>query len=63
MFVDTVLNLFQSLNHPILFTYAGNLVTFTKFLSSGMKCETSEPDSPKIGHIYFFRLNILKEFI
>ena len=29
-----------------------NMVTFEKFLGSGMKQETSDHDSPKIGNAY-----------
>ena len=31
----------------------GNLVTFDKFLGSGMKCDTSEPDSDKVYNELF----------
>ena len=34
-------------------TSAGNLVTSTKFLGSGMKCDNSEHDSPKVGNELF----------
>ena len=29
---------------------AGNLVTSEKFLGSGIKCDTSGPDYPKVGN-------------
>ena len=32
---------------------AGNIVTFAKFLGSGIKCDTSEPDYPKVGNVSF----------
>ena len=41
-----------SFNQAFL-TSAGNLVTSAKFLDSGMKCDTSEPDSPKTGNEFF----------
>ena len=34
-------------------TYAGNLVTSAKLLGSGMKCDTSEPDYPKLVNAFF----------
>ena len=34
-------------------TYAGNLVTSAKFMSSGMKCNISDPDYPKVGNAFF----------
>ena len=34
-------------------TSAGNLVTSTKLLGFGMKCDTSEPDFTKIGNVLF----------
>ena len=33
--------------------YADNLVTSENFLGSGMKCDTSDPDSPKVGNSFF----------
>ena len=32
------------------FEVADNLVTYAKFLGSGMKCDTSNPDYPKVGN-------------
>ena len=32
---------------------ASNLVAYKKFLGSGMKCDTSEPDYPKVGNSFF----------
>ena len=34
-------------------TSAGNLVTSAKFMVSGMKCDTSDNDSPKVGSELF----------
>ena len=34
-------------------TSAGNLVTYTEFLGYGIKCNTSDPGSPKVGNEFF----------
>ena len=32
---------------------SGNLVNYAKFMGPGMKCDTSDPDSPKLGNSFF----------
>ena len=34
-------------------TSAGNMATLARFLGSGMKCDASEPDCPKLGNAFF----------
>ena len=34
-------------------TSAGNLVTSAKKIGSAMKCDTSNPDSLKVGNVFF----------
>ena len=34
-------------------TSDGNLVTYEKFLGSGVKCDTYDPDYPKVGNVLF----------
>ena len=41
-----------SFNQAFL-TSAGNMATSEKLFGSGMKCDTSEPDSPKVGNELF----------
>ena len=41
-----------SFNQAFL-TSSGNLVTSEKFLGSGIKCDTYEPDYPKVGYALF----------
>ena len=36
--------------NQILFMLSDNFVTSAKFIGSGMKWETYEPDSPKVGN-------------
>ena len=38
--------------------YAGNIVTYAKLLGSGIKCDTSDPDSPKVGNAIVSSLTI-----
>ena len=42
-----VFNTFKIFFNQASFKYAGNLVTSEKFLGSGIKCDTYEPDSHK----------------
>ena len=44
------------INFLIYFKVSGNIVTSAKLLGSGMKCETYEPDSPKLGNKFFSSL-------
>ena len=46
-----------SFSQSFLTSY-GNLVTSAKFLSSGMKCDTSENDSPKLVNSIFSSFKI-----
>ena len=51
--------------NQVFFTSSGNMLTSAKFLGSEMKCDTSDPDSPKVGNelfnLFTTALNILSK--
>ena len=55
-FMITILISFKVASTKAFLTSAGNLVTSEKVLGSGMECDTSEPDSPKIGNYSLIHL-------
>ena len=50
--INILISFKVSFNQSFLI-YSGNLVASEKFLGSGMKCDTSKPNYPKVVNVFF----------
>ena len=50
LLLNTILIYVKVAFNQAFLTSAGNLATSAKLLDSGMKCDTSDPDYPKVGN-------------
>ena len=54
MIVDLVFISFKVAFKQVFLTSAGNMVTSEKVLGTVMKCDTSDPDYPKVGNVLIY---------